>query len=103
MIIPRSSRVVLLYMAANRDPAVFDDPDTFRLDRNLAELRRATLTFGTGAHTCQGAPLARLEGKVALRQVIEGFPNLRLTGPTQRNAVDLMWSRAKMPVAWDVR
>jgi len=58
--------------AANRDPAVFDNPDQFRLTRTGP----APLTFGYGAHYCLGAALARLETTIALRQILARNPVL---------------------------
>lgn len=66
--IPSGSRVVIMYAAANRDPAVFPDPDGFDPDRAN---RREHLAFGKGIHFCIGAPLARLEATVALTVLAE--------------------------------
>lgn len=62
--LPAGARLLLLWGAANRDPAHFDDPAEFRLDR--ADGARGHLTFGRGAHFCVGAALARLEARVVL-------------------------------------
>jgi cytochrome P450 len=62
--------------AGNRDPGRFADPD--RLDFHRGENRH--LAFGAGAHLCFGAPLARLEGQIAFRALLERFPHLELTG-----------------------
>jgi cytochrome P450 len=72
--IPRGSAVTLAIAAANRDPAQFPDPDTFRLDRT----ENAHLGFGNGVHYCFGAPLARLEGQAALRSFLLRVENPRL-------------------------
>ena len=100
--IPAESKVLMLYASANRDPRAWDDPDTFRLDRDLAALRRKQLSFGAGIHTCQGSSLARLEARIALRLVMERLPGIRLAGPTTRVKPFLMWGRASMPVSWGV-
>ncbi|OBJ37191.1 cytochrome [Mycolicibacterium mucogenicum] len=62
--------VVVVVAAANRDPAVFDDPDRFRLDRTGS----APVAFGYGAHYCLGSALAQLELTVALREVLARQP-----------------------------
>lgn len=64
--IPANTRVLVFLASANRDESVFEDPDTFRLDR--AQNRH--VAFGMGIHYCVGAPLARLEGEVALRELL---------------------------------
>ena len=60
--------------AANRDPAQFDHPETFDLQRT----NNKHLAFGHGIHYCLGAALARLEGPIAIQRLLERFPNLRL-------------------------
>jgi cytochrome P450 len=60
--------VMLLWASANRDEAVFDSPDELHLDRPNAHLH---FGFGRGIHHCVGAPLARLEARVALTRLLE--------------------------------
>ncbi|MGB7479800.1 MAG: cytochrome P450 [Burkholderiaceae bacterium] len=59
-------RVTLNWVAANRDPAVFEQPDEFRLERDPA----ANLLYGAGIHVCPGAPLARLELRVVMEELL---------------------------------
>lgn len=68
--IPKGSALLLMLASANRDERHFDDPDRFDIHRRPGGL----LTFGRGAHFCLGAPLARLEGRVALEEVLKRFP-----------------------------
>ncbi|MEU5995457.1 cytochrome P450 [Spirillospora sp. NPDC047418] len=81
-LLERGKLVLLLTGAANRDPAVFDDPD--RLDLTRYTEGRDTprhLSFGHGIHFCLGAPLARLEGQVALKKLFERDVALAGTAP----------------------
>ncbi len=73
----RGEQVGLLLGAANRDPAVFAEPD--RLD--LARAPNPHVAFGGGIHFCVGAPLARLEMRVALPMLFRRLPGLRLAEP----------------------
>jgi cytochrome P450 len=64
--IPAFANVAVAYAAANRDPAVFPDPDAFRLDRPSER----HLAFGIGAHFCLGAPLARAEARIVVEELL---------------------------------
>ncbi|AEV70742.1 cytochrome P450 [Mycolicibacterium rhodesiae NBB3] len=66
--LPAGSRLFLLWGAANRDPAQFESPDEFRLDRSKG---KGHITFGKGAHFCVGAALARLEARLVLEMLLE--------------------------------
>jgi cytochrome P450 len=59
-------RVTLIWASANRDEAVFGDPDEFRLDRDPSQ----NLLYGTGIHVCPGAPLARLELRIIMEELL---------------------------------
>jgi cytochrome P450 len=76
--IQAGQQVLLSVAAANRDPAVFTEPD--RLD--LSRRDNPHLAFGHGPYFCLGAPLARLEASVALQVLFRRFPRLQLTGAT---------------------
>ncbi|MBG02077.1 MAG: cytochrome P450 [Acidimicrobiaceae bacterium] len=65
----------LIFAAANRDPDMFSQPDTFSVDRENA---RDHLAFGHGEHFCIGATLARLEARIAVEQILERMENIRL-------------------------
>jgi len=72
----------LLVGGANRDPAVFDDPNSFDATRANA---RDHITFGTGVHACLGAALARMELQIGLQSLFEHFPQLTLAGEPSLN------------------
>ncbi len=72
--IEAGDRVFLLLAAANRDPERFTDPDAL----DLARKPNQQIGFGLGPHYCLGAPLARLEGQIAIPRLLERLPTLRL-------------------------
>ncbi|MCH1512808.1 MAG: cytochrome P450 [Acidimicrobiales bacterium] len=100
VLIPEKSKVMATFGAANRDPEIFEDPDSFRLDRDPDVLRKH-VAFGLGHHFCPGAQLSRLEAKIALRAVAERFPDLRLVGEPERIEAFLLWGKRTLPVRWD--
>ena len=74
--IPAGGRIVVVYSSANRDEALFADPDEFDPDRaNLKE----HLAFGKGVHFCLGAALSRLEGRVALQELARRLDTITLS------------------------
>ncbi len=78
--VPAGEVVVISLLAANRDPARLPDAD--RLDVTRPDTsQRGHLAFGHGIHHCLGAPLARLEARIALGAVIARYPRLRLALP----------------------
>jgi len=70
-------RLFLMINAANRDPALFPDPDRLNLDRDP----NPHIAFGYGPHYCVGAPLARLEGQIAFTRLLARLAELRITEP----------------------
>jgi cytochrome P450 len=97
--LPKDAKLLLLLASANRDPAVFPDPDRFDIRRPNA---REHLSFGVGVHNCLGAPLARLEARVVLEEVSRRLPSLRLTENAKLNfpASISMRGPVSLPVAW---
>jgi cytochrome P450 len=80
--LPPQSFVLFSMAAANRDPAVFDDPDRYDMERASKD----TLTFGRGERSCPGMHLARKSLAVALDALTERLPNLRLVGDPEASA-----------------
>jgi cytochrome P450 len=79
--VKRGDLIVVLLGGANRDPAEFADPDRLDLGRANAG---AHLSFGGGIHYCLGAPLARLEGELAIGALLRRLPAMQLTGEPLR-------------------
>lgn len=99
--IRRNTKTMVLFAAVNRDPVLWDDPHEFRLDRDPVQLRRH-FGFGQGIHLCLGAPLARLEGRVALRAIVEHLPGVRYTAPPRRIPTMIFRGFDHQPIEWDV-
>jgi cytochrome P450 len=98
--LPERSKLMFSMIGANRDPELFPDPDVFKIDRPLGEVKKH-VSFGFGVHFCLGAPIARLEAKVALSRLLGGVPKLRLVDQPERINSWLYWGQGKLPVAWD--
>lgn len=75
--IPADARLTLHWMAANRDPEVFPDPDTFSLKRDPTE----NLLYGTGIHVCPGKLLAQTELVILIRELLASSSSIRLADP----------------------
>ncbi|AGS35360.1 cytochrome P450 [Corynebacterium maris DSM 45190] len=75
--IPEGSEILTMWLGAGRDPRQFEDPDSFRVDRDMS---KGHLSFGFGIHTCAGNLVARLEARVLLRAVLERVERIELAG-----------------------
>jgi len=73
--IPADANLLLLIGSANRDPAVFPDPERFDIHRANADEH---LSFGHGTHFCLGAPLGRLEARIVLEEISVRYPTMHL-------------------------
>jgi hypothetical protein len=96
--IDAGQRVIMILGSANRDGNQFPDPDSFLIDRQS----NRHLAFGAGPHHCLGGSLARLEGQVALRMMLERFPNLRAATDRPERKLNATFRRINhLPVAWN--
>ena len=77
-ILPANLGCFIILAAANRDPAQFENPDRFDITREP----RDHVALGEGIHFCIGAPLARIEGAIAISAMLEKFPNIRIKDPS---------------------
>lgn len=99
---PPNSRVQVLFASANRDDRVWDAPDEIRLDRH-GPGNRPHLAFGWGVHHCIGAPLARREGQLALRWIVERFETVERVGEVAVNEPFILRGLTTLPIRWTVR
>ncbi|HXK34401.1 MAG TPA: cytochrome P450, partial [Dehalococcoidia bacterium] len=97
-VLPSGTEAILLIGGANRDPQQFADPE--RLDITREDNRH--IAFGMGIHFCVGAPLARLEGQIALNAFAQRFvsPRLATERPAYKELIVLR-GLAELPVAFD--
>ncbi|MER5227185.1 cytochrome P450 [Streptomyces flaveus] len=97
--IRRGDLVTVSLTGANRDPAVFADPDRFDVRRENARLQ---LAFAHGPHYCLAAHLARLETSIALQRLLERLPALRLDPDRPATAHGLVFRKpSTLHVLWD--
>jgi cytochrome P450 len=99
--LPGKAKVIMLFGAANHDAAKFADPESYCPARGI---RNGHLTFSAERHFCLGAPLARLEMKVALEELAKRIPTLRLVPGAKIEYVPSVATRVieSLPVEWDV-
>ncbi|MBT2408387.1 MULTISPECIES: cytochrome P450 [unclassified Streptomyces] len=98
-LIPAGATVLVSLAGADRDPGRYAEPDTFDIRRGP----QGHLAFGHGLHFCIGAPLARMEGRTAIRGLLERFPELAEdpdAGPPVWIGGSLMRGVTRLPVRW---
>jgi cytochrome P450 PksS len=98
-LVRRGDAVSIVLGSANHDGRAFTDPDTFDPSR----LDNRHLSFGLGAHYCLGAPLARLEGRIAFQTLLTRLPGLRLAFPEAGlvwRTQPIMRGLRRLPVTW---
>ncbi len=93
----RGDKLGFLYGAANRDPAVFENPDRFDIERQP----NRHLAFGKGTHFCMGAPLARLELQILFNSLLKRLPDIKLGVEQPEYETGLVFRGLKaLPLKW---
>lgn len=93
--IAKGDKVVMWYVSANRDDAVFEEPDAFRIDRPNA---RQHLAFGIGVHFCMGSRLAEMQLRVLWEETLARFRQVELMGPPRRVRSNFVKGYSQLPV-----
>jgi cytochrome P450 family 109 len=93
--IPEGARVFLFFGSANRDEDRFVDSERFIVTR----APNPHLAFGAGVHRCIGAPLARLEGEIAISEFLRRWPEFEVAGSATRHNSNVMRSFDALPLA----
>jgi len=97
--IRKGDSVALFYASANRDEEIFDDPWTFRIDRQP----NPHLGFGIGEHFCLGSHVARMDLRVFFRQFVERFEHAELAGPVEHLHASFVGGPKRIPLRYRVR
>jgi cytochrome P450 len=98
-VIRKDQSVALFYPSANRDEGVFDDPFTFRIDRDP----NRHLGFGIGEHFCAGSHVARLEMAIAYKHLLPRIEEIELAGPVQRLRSTLVGGVKHLPIRYKLK
>ncbi len=94
VLVETGQKIAVLLGSANRDPAVFDGPDEFRVDRDP----NPHVAFGVGVHFCLGAPLARMELAESLGALVTTYPRLDLAGEPESRGTFVLRGYHRVPV-----
>jgi cytochrome P450 len=97
--IPQGAQLMVLWASGNRDEVQFAEADRFDMARTNASQH---LSFGKGIHYCLGAPLARVEGRIALELLLARLPNLRMAPDTTLERWPNLFGRGylRLPMEW---
>ncbi|MGY2873917.1 cytochrome P450 [Marmoricola sp. URHA0025 HA25] len=95
VVVEPGQRIAVLLGSANRDPAVFEAPDEFRVDR----APNNHVAFGVGVHFCLGAPLARMELNESLATLVATYPSLALAGEPESRGTFVLRGHKSVPVS----
>ncbi len=98
--IRKGEAVLLSYLAANRDDAVFEDPHSFDIERANASEH---LAFGTGVHFCLGSHLARMELRAFFRELLPRLESIELTGEPTHSVSNFVGGIKNLPVRYSLR
>ncbi len=98
-LVKQGQSVCLFYASGNRDEEVFEDPFSFRVDRNPND----HIGFGRGEHVCLGAHLARLELRTLFAQLRERLVSIERTGPVDRIHSSFIGGVKRAPIRWELR
>jgi len=99
VVVERGQKIAVLLGSANRDPAVFEAPEEFRVDRTPNN----HVAFGVGVHFCLGAPLARMELNESLATLFATYPSLALAGEPESRGTFVLRGYHRVPVHDDER
>ncbi|HEY0301127.1 MAG TPA: cytochrome P450, partial [Rhizomicrobium sp.] len=94
MIVPAGTKVGLMFAAANRDPRFWDDPHSYRIDRDL----KHSLGFGYGIHACVGRTLAYMEAEALLGALLREVDNVELSGEIEPWMTTVGHGPARVPI-----
>ncbi|HKV26582.1 MAG TPA: cytochrome P450 [Candidatus Acidoferrum sp.] len=100
--ISQGERITIIWASANRDETVFGDPDEFRLDRNPDH----NLLYGAGIHYCPGAPLARLELRIVMEELLNRTSSIKLSAarpPSNATYPAGGFSALQVSIEWNTR
>jgi hypothetical protein len=93
----KGEKVIMWYGAANRDPSIFSNPNTFDIERENAIKH---LAFGMGRHTCIGKPVALMQLKEVYKQILTRFPDMKMDGDWKVAPNNFVHAIQEMPVSF---